>query len=530
MKTINKFLCFTIAFLCVTTLQSQTPKILWWFDTNDSSFGQSAMGYIDNDGKPELVFGCYRNDSMIYALNADDGSLLWKYNASGAAEGCNDAASLIYDVDRDSVIDVVVPSSCNPKTFCFNGANGSLKWQTPTRGSDSPPTVADLDNDNIPDILHGEFGGYVICIDGSTGSEKWEILVDPDSWIQTAPTIVDLDLDGQLDFVVATWHFSDSNRIYAYHGGNQTVMWSKRLDDVVYHGTAVADLDKDGKPELIIGDYSGKLRVLKGENGDSVWTYNTGTYIGSPVSVGDIDGDGFCELVFTSSYKVYALNHDGTLLWQFTIPSYNSSFRGVALSDINNDSHPDVIFGTSAGQLIALNGPDSQPIFNMDLAAHYGAELDFDHAPVVGDFNSNDTLDIFIVGGKTDYPAFQTNYGRGYAVELGKGTGPFWPMFQFDVHRTGNLCVLQNADIHEVINQPFLVYPNPSKAGEYLYLNYQGQGHPIHVCISDLTGRVIMSEYVNNNRILLHHQILPGCYIITISNNEQQESVRLIIY
>lgn len=89
----------------------------------DSSFGQSAAGDIDKDGILDVVFGCYRNDSCIYALNANDGTLKWKYNTkTGFAEGCNDAAILIADVDKDDTLDVIVPSSCNPKTFCFRGA------------------------------------------------------------------------------------------------------------------------------------------------------------------------------------------------------------------------------------------------------------------------------------------------------------------------------------------------------------------------------------------------------------------------
>lgn len=64
--------------ICLTGVQAQAPKILWSFDTFDSSFGMSAIDDIDNDGKYEIIFGCYRNDSMVYALNAEDGSLLWQ--------------------------------------------------------------------------------------------------------------------------------------------------------------------------------------------------------------------------------------------------------------------------------------------------------------------------------------------------------------------------------------------------------------------------------------------------------------------
>lgn len=79
MKT--KSILFLLFFAC-NSLFSQTPKIKWWYNTNDFSAGQTAAKDIDGDGKKELVFGCYRNDSSIYALNSENGTLLWKYNAS----------------------------------------------------------------------------------------------------------------------------------------------------------------------------------------------------------------------------------------------------------------------------------------------------------------------------------------------------------------------------------------------------------------------------------------------------------------
>ena len=157
-------ICSFLLLISLFHLPAQTPSIKWWFDTNDSAFGSAAAADIDGDEKLEIVFSCYRNDSMVYALNAEDGSLLWKKNTSpGFAEGCNDVAPLIYDVDKDDLLEVVLPSSCNPVTFCFAGADGSIEWSTDLHGSDSPPTVSDIDNDGKPEILHGNFGGYVSC-------------------------------------------------------------------------------------------------------------------------------------------------------------------------------------------------------------------------------------------------------------------------------------------------------------------------------------------------------------------------------
>ncbi len=357
MKKTIIFLAVVLNLVFSMPFCAQTPKILWWYNTYDFSAGQAAAKDFDGDGKYEVVFGCYRNDSCIYALNAENGSLLWKFNASPTgSHGCNDDAPVIYDVDNNGTQEVIVPGSCNPKTFCLNGANGSVKWVCNTRGSDSPPTIADLDNDGKPEILHGEFGGYVLCINGEDGSVAWEIAVDINSWVQTAPTIADLDGNGQLDFVVATWNFSYKDSIFAFNGSTKQKMWAYPVHDHVYHGTAVADIDLDGKPELVLGSYNDTLYCLNGENGSIKWKYKGTGYVGGPAVIGDLDLNGVCDIVFPNGSDVTALTSSGVLKWKYTIPNLGQCFRGAALADINNDYKLDVVFGTSKGSLIALNG------------------------------------------------------------------------------------------------------------------------------------------------------------------------------
>lgn len=531
----KKYTIKTSAIVCVSiicffisqNIYAQVPKIKWWYNTYDFSAGQAAAKDIDNDGKLEVVFGCYRNDSSIYALNGEDGTLLWKYNASAVgSHGCNDVAPIIYDVDNNGTEEVIVPGSCNPKTFCFNGATGTPTWIVNTRGSDSPPTIADIDNDGKPEILHGEFLGYVMAINAENGTQAWEILVDSNSWIQTAPTIVDLDNNGQLDFVVATWNFNYLDSVFAFRGDNQARLWAFPIHDHIYHGSAVADLDNDGKPEIVIGSYNDTLYCLNGENGTVNWKYAAAGAISGPVSLGDIDNDGSCDVVFGGGGQITALTGAGALKWSYTVPNGGYTFRGVALADITNDSYLDVIFGTyNTGVLYALNGNNGSLIWNLDLRAHYGDPLfQLNHAPVVADFDNDDTLDVFVVGGYGIYSATNMtgNFGRAYMVSAGKGNGPNWLMFQRDIRRQSSLCFSTATNIKDenvFNNESLTISPNPSNSNIKFSLKNKGN---YNLRIYNSSGKLVHeSNYISTENIKLNINDWPSGIYFSVLKDEK---------
>lgn len=489
---------FVLVFLLVVSISGfAQPTVKWSFNTKDASFGQSASADIDGDGKLEIVFGCYRNDSMIYALNAENGSLLWKFNAKGSGEGCNDVAPIIYDVDGDGKMEVIVPSSCNPKTYCFDGKTGAVKWVCNTRGSDSPPTIADIDGDGKPEILHGEFGGYVICINAEDGTVAWEIAVDTKSWIQTAPTIVDVNNDGDLDFIVGTWNASvkTDNKIYAYRAKDQKLLWTYAVNDVMYHGTAVGDLDKDGKQELVVGCYNDTLYCINAENGTTNWKYSFGNnfYVGGPALIADLNNDGRCEVVFSAWYKMAALTWDGKLFWEYNIPNYKQSFRGAAIADVNNNAFPDIVFATDGGSVIGLNGQDGSLIFNKNLRSDYGDSLySIDHAPLVADFDKDGKMDVFVAGGHAEYPDFYKNFGRAYLLSISAGNGPDWLMFQNDIWRRSNICEKKASNIQSMLldNERVSIYPNPSFGDINFELTLQEKAD-VSIAVFNLQGQRI---------------------------------------
>jgi outer membrane protein assembly factor BamB len=443
-------------------LVSQVPQIKWHYDISAPAYGQAAMADLDGDSFPEIVFSTYMNDGHCYALNGENGSLLWKFNAGG----CADAAPLIFDADMDGQPEVILGGSCTPKTWCLNGATGAIEWQANTGGTDSPPVAGDVDGDGKPEILHGQFNGSVICLNGEDGSKAWELMIDPNCSIQTSPALFDINGDGLPDFVVAAWSFNNNHHIWAFQGDTRQLIWESTIPtDVIYHGGSFADLDGDQQNEIAFGCYDNNLYVFNTGDGSLSWQADYGPYmyIGGPVAIGDLDGDQSYELVAAGWYKMKAFRHDGTPFWNFNIPGYGSCFRGPVLADLDSDALNDVIFATSDGQVYALNGYDGGQQWMLDLAAHYGDTLDIDHAPLIGDFDKDGMLEGFVAGGVTRYPNITGDYGRAYCFSVGNGTGPEWTMFQHDAARSCRVSI--DTLTHVPGNQPsqtgIKIWPNP---------------------------------------------------------------------
>jgi outer membrane protein assembly factor BamB len=433
-----------------------SPQILWWYDLNAPCFGSAATDDFDNDGNLELVFGTYFNDEHVYALNADNGTLLWNFDTGG----CNDASPVIADVDLDGDLEVIIPASSPYKVYCFNGTTGNVEWSTSTgypNCIDSPPAVADVDNDNKPEVILGAWYGYVFCLNGEDGSICWQINLGSDSYLQAGPNILDLDDDDQLDIVIA--QYAGDCRIYALKGDDGSILWYSDLpQDYMYHGGSFADIDEDGFPEIAIGSYDEYIYVLNGEDGSLAWDYHAPYYVASPTSIADLNNDNHLEIIFTSYNYLGVLSHTGSLLWSYT--TSGSMFRGASIADIDGNGILDVVFGADDGILRVLQGNNGQEIWTLDLEAHYGQTYQIDNAPVIDDFNNDGNLDIFIIGGYGTSDPEIYNHGRGYAIAAGNGTGNGWPMFRHDPYHSACFDFQQNQPpiaindhCHTIINQ-----------------------------------------------------------------------------
>lgn len=126
----------------------------------------------------------------------------------------------------------------------------------------------------------------------------------------------------------------------------------------------VGDLDGDKAPEIGFvsyyqGEYSSKgiLRILNGMNGSSkfsIATDNLMPYATTAPLFVDIDGDGKAEIFYLhyQGKKAIALNHDGSLRWEFPLDFNGSGLSaltecrgGFSAADLDNKGKADILAG-----------------------------------------------------------------------------------------------------------------------------------------------------------------------------------------
>lgn len=174
---------------------------------------------------------------------------------------------------------------------------------------------------------------------------------------------------------------------------------------------ALGDLTGNGIPDLVVGSNDGIIFAYRG-NGALLWQYDTGdATIMSKPALGDINQDGFNEVVvgIGSTYTpnapggVIALSHTGALLWRYVSGDFNRDsipdgvFASPALADVNGDGYLEIIYG----------GWDAY----VRVLAHTGAVVwerfirdTIWSSPAVADLNGDGDLDV-VIGSDTHFEA-----------------------------------------------------------------------------------------------------------------------------
>jgi outer membrane protein assembly factor BamB len=306
------------------TLTAATAKNLQerWHTHLGGSINLSSPLVVDN------VLYVGSTNSHLHALNANDGTELWKYNTGNeilSSPAC--AGDYIYFGSGDNYIYAITKG-------------GKPVWQFRTEGSVyASPVIVD-------GILYiGSWDRKFYAIDAITGRKVWS--TPTENGMTSSPA-----------FANNTVFFGCADKyIYALNASTGKVLWKVQTGDEIFGSPAVVN------GVVYVGSKDTYFYAINAQSGKVLWQYQTyGAVQSSPAVWND------SIYVGSKDANLWAFSKNGDLLWQKTVPYEIASSPAIVNGVIYVGSWDHNIYaldisnkGHTLWQGVTTDGIDSSP-------------------------------------------------------------------------------------------------------------------------------------------------------------------------
>ncbi len=297
---------------------------IWRFQSNGDIGSTSAIADLNNDGNMNILFICndgfstlHTEGAGLFCLNST-GHIEWFYSIDTTNHYYSYSSPLIIDVDNDSQLEVILLAKS--EIVCLNRF-GNEEWSYfGYFDTYSSPSCADLNNDGKFEILmygNSDPGGRLTAI-SYYGNDYWSCDLG-EGYLDGSISVADLDNDNYPEIILgndATYLFCVS------HTG--TLQWTFQAGNYEENfrcSPALTDIENDGKSEIIVftdslpgtGFSSSKLYILN-NLGEQICEYSMATGFDAHPCQADLDNDNIPEIICVNDNgDIYCFTILGTL-------------------------------------------------------------------------------------------------------------------------------------------------------------------------------------------------------------------------
>jgi len=331
-------------------------------DTSIRFIGTPSVGDIDGDNEIEVVVAA--TDNKLYAFEVVDN------NGNGLADS---VANFPIDLDTSAIATTI---------------------------------ITDYDNDNIDDI-------YIATLDG-----KVSVYNSDGSKIAVADSIPGLTAGIALglnnDEIIFSCNNSETDS--AFVGVIQLgdtisfgdVAWVRGYGGTTFYEPVVGDINRDSRPDIVVSSSDGNIIVHSVQSEIlSGWPVNTEDSLGASAVIADIDRNGFPEIIIPGNSKIHCYNFNGTIVEGYPADLYHeypldTLSTGVVntpavVGDIIGDGVPNIIVGSPDMDIFV-------PIYNPNTYKYRGQPImavgtPINSSPFVVDLDGDNDIDLGARGG-----------------------------------------------------------------------------------------------------------------------------------
>ena len=325
------------------------------------------------------------------SVRAGDPELKW----SLAVESNLYAPPLVADVNPAPGLETIISDSEVRRLRCID-ARGNELWSFDggwTRRLTSAAALSFNARPGKATLIVGNPDGVLWCIDGETGTRLWQNNVGPLEW--GGAVWADVNGDGR-DEVVAG---SESQGVRAL-GPDGNLLWTYvgekgEKPPLIRCPIAAADIDGDGKQEIFAAGRFGPFCL--GGDGALRWRTLTGDDFISTVVIADANRDGTPELYGCSKNEHAAWCFDartGAIVWKVIMAAGADSYpsSSIAVGDIDQDGVEEILVADSQGHLYCIT-PDGE------IRWTFSTEKRVHAAPSLGDVDGDGAIEILLASG-----------------------------------------------------------------------------------------------------------------------------------